>query len=60
MFILLHQGGWDEFLYFAVPVVLGFFGLRYAEKQAKEKAQAQAADAEAASGDEAGPTGEDA
>ncbi len=60
MFILLHQGGWDEFLYFAVPVVLGFFGLRYAEKQAKEKAQSQAGEAEVAPGDEPLPSGEDA
>ncbi len=40
VFVLLHQGGWDEVLYFAVPAILGFFGLRYAEKQAKEKAAA--------------------
>ena len=46
MFVLLHQGGWDEVLYFAVPVVLGFFGLRYAEKQAKEKAVLQDGSAE--------------
>ncbi len=49
MWVLAHQGGWDEFLYFAVPVVLGFVGLRYAEKQAKAKAAAKsAADAEPA------------
>ncbi len=40
MWVLAHQSGWDEFLYFSVPVVLGFFGLRYAEKQAKAKAEA--------------------
>lgn len=50
MFVLLHQGGWDEVLYFAVPVVLGFFGLRYAEKQAKAKAAVQDASAEQAPG----------
>ena len=60
MFILLHQGGWDEFLYFAVPVVLGFYGLRYAEKQAKAKAEAQAAEAAEKAGDEAVSTDEDA
>ena len=30
----------------SVPVVLGFFGLRYAEKRAKEKAALQDASAE--------------
>lgn len=58
MFVLLHQGGWDEFLYFSVPVVLGFFGLRYAEKQAKAKA-AQQAGAEDDDAEPAGPEGED-
>ena len=40
MWVFAHQGGWDEFLYFSVPVVLGFFGLRYSEKKAKAKAEA--------------------
>lgn len=60
MFVLLHQGGWDEFLYFSVPVVLGFIGLRYAEKQARAKAEAQAAEASGESGEASLPTGEDA
>ncbi len=38
MLVLAHQGGWDEFLYFTIPVVLGFIGLRHAEKRAKAKA----------------------
>ncbi len=60
VFVLLHQGGWDEFLYFSVPVVLGFFGLRYAEKQAKAKAEAHAAEADGEPGGSPLPTGEDA
>jgi hypothetical protein len=47
MWVLAHQGGWDEFLYFTVPVVLGFVGLRYAERQAKAKAEAAKAAADA-------------
>ncbi len=40
MLVFAHQGGWDEFLYFAIPVVVGFVGLRYAERQAKARAAA--------------------
>ncbi|UCG39903.1 MAG: hypothetical protein JSV07_05350 [Acidimicrobiia bacterium] len=60
MFVLLHQGGWDEFLYFSVPVVLGFIGLRYAEKQARAKAETRASEAGGESGETSLPTGEDA
>jgi hypothetical protein len=30
--ILAHQGGWDEFLYFAVPVSAGMLALRLVAK----------------------------
>lgn len=39
MIIFAHQGGWDEFLYFTIPVVLGFAWLRCAEKRARSKAE---------------------
>jgi len=32
--VLAHQGGWDEFLYFAIPVVLAVLALRWVEKRA--------------------------
>lgn len=50
-FIVAHQGGWDEFLFFAVPVALGVWALRYTEKksrlaaEAKERTQQKAVDA---------------
>ncbi len=37
--VLAHQGGWDEFLMFLVPVVLGMWGLRFTARRAAEKAR---------------------
>lgn len=48
MITLAHQGGWDEFLYFVVPVALGLWALRRAEKRARARAEAaDAADSKA-------------
>ena len=30
---LAHEGGWDEFLYFAVPIVLAVLVIRRLEKK---------------------------
>jgi hypothetical protein len=38
-FVLAHQGGWDEFLIFVVPVALGMWGLRFTAKRAAQKAK---------------------
>ena len=35
--VLAHQGGWDEFLYFAVPAVLAILGLRWVERRAARR-----------------------
>ena len=32
--LLAHQGGWDEVLYFAVPAVLAILAVRWAERRA--------------------------
>ena len=39
--ILAHQWGWDELLYFAVPVVAMLVWVRWAEKRARSRKQAQ-------------------
>ena len=31
--IVAHQGGWDEFLMFAVPIVIAFGAVKYAERR---------------------------
>lgn len=36
---LAHQGGWDEVLMFAVPAALAIFGLRWAERRARQRAE---------------------
>lgn len=33
--VLAHQGGWDEILLFAGPIVLAFFVIRGLEKRGK-------------------------
>ncbi len=33
--ILAHQGGWDELMWFSVPVLLVLTWIRWAEKRAK-------------------------
>ena len=35
MRLLAHQGGWDEILIFAVPVVAVLFLLRWAERRSR-------------------------
>lgn len=37
MIVFAHQGGWDEVLMFAVPALLGWWALRWAERRAKAK-----------------------
>ncbi len=37
--ILAHQGGWDEFLMFAVPVALGWWAIKAAEKRSRQRAE---------------------
>ena len=60
--ILAHSWGWDEVLYFAVPITLALFWVRWIEKRAKARKEAAAAEeqsaAEEASGaSEAEPVG---
>lgn len=38
-YVLAHQGGWDELLFFGVPVVLALLAVRWAERRAKKRAQ---------------------
>ena len=35
--LLAHSWGWDEVLMFAVPLVLAFFGIRWAERRAAQR-----------------------
>ncbi len=35
--LIAHQGGWDEILLFVAPVVLAFFGVRWAERRIRER-----------------------
>ena len=35
--ILAHQGGWDEALLFAVPIVIALLAVRWAERRAKRR-----------------------
>ena len=41
-FVLAHQGGWDEFLMFAVPVALGWWAIKAAEKRSRRRAEESA------------------
>jgi hypothetical protein len=50
MWVIAHQGGWDEALYVAVPALILFYALRKAEKRARANAESREADREAASG----------
>lgn len=45
--LLAHQGGWDEFLMFAVPAVLAVLGLRWAEKRSRARAAEKEAETSA-------------
>ena len=47
LWILAHQGGWDEFLMFAVPVGLGWWAIKAAERRSRERAEAQVTEAAA-------------
>lgn len=50
--VLAHQWGWDELLYFAVPVVAVLYWVRWAEKRAAaRKAQERTGESEPAGGD---------
>ena len=55
--ILAHSWGWDEVLYFAIPVVAALFWVRWIEKRAKARKEeaAAAAAAEEAAGEPADP-----
>lgn len=35
--LLAHQGGWDELLWFLVPVALVVFWVRWAEKRSRDR-----------------------
>lgn len=37
--VLAHQGGWDEMLMVAVPILVFVFALRLANKRAEEQAR---------------------
>lgn len=54
-FVIAHEGGWDEILMFAIPVALGVWALRYTERKARRRAEAQAGEqvTTSATGDEA-------
>jgi hypothetical protein len=43
LWILAHQGGWDEALYVAVPALALLYALRKAEKRARANAEAREA-----------------
>lgn len=36
-YFLAHQGGWDESLWFAIPVVIVLTWLRWTEKRARHR-----------------------
>lgn len=38
VWLLAHQGGWDEFLMFAIPVALGWWAIRAAERRSRARA----------------------
>jgi hypothetical protein len=37
VWVLAHQGGWDELLWFSLPVVIVMVWLRWAEKRARDR-----------------------
>lgn len=49
--LLAHQGGWDEILLFAAPVVLVVLWIRWAERRARERRRLAE---EAGAGDDGG------
>jgi hypothetical protein len=38
--VLAHQGGWDEILYLAVPVLLVVLWVRWAERRSRDRGEA--------------------
>jgi hypothetical protein len=44
--LLAHQGGWDEFAYFIVPVVVVLLAIRWAERRHRRKVAEGSADEE--------------
>ena len=44
--ILAHSWGWDEVLYFAVPVIGALFWVRWVEKRARARKAEDSEDAE--------------
>lgn len=38
--VLAHQGGWDEILYLAVPVILVVLWVRWAERRSRRREEA--------------------
>lgn len=49
--VLAHSWGWDEVLYFAAPVVLALFWVRWIEVRARNRKAAAAAEAAPAEDD---------
>jgi hypothetical protein len=47
VWILAHEGGWDELLMFGVPIVLAVVAVRWAERRAKRRAPEANGDAAA-------------
>jgi hypothetical protein len=42
--VLAHQWGWDEILYFAVPVILALLWIRWAERRARNRRESEEGD----------------
>lgn len=54
--IFAHQGGWDEFLMFAVPVALGWWAIKAAEKRSRRRAEQGDTEPDSAGGMAEDPT----
>ena len=54
MRVLAHQGGWDEILLFAVPVLAVLYLLRWAERRSRSVDVSKVDGPGAAAGDETG------
>ena len=50
--LLGHQGGWDEVLYFVVPVLAVVAWVRWAEKRARRRRASEEEASEAGADDE--------
>ena len=49
--LLAHQGGWDEILMFLIPAGLAVYGLRWAERRARDRADEDSKAAGSSDGD---------